>query len=143
METYTLNDDLKVFGSQVKSFPNGIKEAFEALMKTIPEGKNRSYLGLSQFANDGSILYYAAAEETFRGEGDKYNYDTYTIEKGDYLTEAVHDWRKKTNCIKDVFHEMMQNIRIDKNKPCVEWYKSDDEMFCMIKMEASKNSVAV
>ena len=45
----------------------------------------------------------------------------------------VRDWRKKTGCIKDVFHEMMQDNRFDGSKPCIEWYKNDEEMLCMLK----------
>jgi hypothetical protein len=37
-----------------------------------------------------------------------------------------------------VFHEIMRDGRVDKTKPCVEWYKNDDEMMCMIKQLTKK-----
>ncbi len=139
MEKYELKDNVKVFGIQVKTFPYGIEQAFDALFKMLPaESRMRSYCGISKFGKDGSILYYAAAEEIFNGEAEKYSCDRFIIEKGEYLTETIYDWYKKTDCIKDVFHILMQDTRIDKTKPCVEWYKSNDEMICMVKMVSSE-----
>ena len=42
MEKYFLKDDLKVFGRQVKKFPQGMEEAFDALVKMLPGGFDRS-----------------------------------------------------------------------------------------------------
>ena len=135
MEKYYLNNDLKVFGTQVKTFPEGIGAAFEALIKMLPDGPERQYYGISYMTKDGEIIYKATVLEKYEGEAKKYHCEISVIEKGEYLTEVIHDWRKKTDCIKDVFHDMMQDSRIDKSKPCVEWYKNSDEMFCMVKLK--------
>jgi hypothetical protein len=47
MEKYYLRDDLKVFGLEVKTFPAGIKAAFDSLMSMLDSGFNRSYYGIS------------------------------------------------------------------------------------------------
>jgi hypothetical protein len=57
-----------------------------------------------------------------------------TIEKGAYLAATVYDWMSKTDSIKDVFDALMKDKRVAMGVPCVEWYKSDDEMVCMMKM---------
>ena len=132
MEKYILTDDLRVFGVQVESFPNGIGEAFDSLIKMLPGGFNRSFYGIS-YMKDGAMVYIAAAEEKDKGEAQKYNCERYTVEKGEYLTETLKDWRKKTDCIGDMFHRMMRDSHVDKTKPCVEWYKNDDEMLCMVR----------
>lgn len=132
MDTYNLKDDKKVFGIRVTTFPIGIGEAFEALAQKISEGYDRAYYGLSQISND-QIIYIAAAEEKYEGEAKKYNYEAYTIEKGNYLIVIVRDWRKKINHIKDVFDEIMQDSNYDTTRPCIEWYKDDEEMWCMVK----------
>lgn len=139
METYSISHDLKVFGFRVKTFPMGIGEAFEELMKKLPPGDNRSYYGIS-YCVDKEIVYNATAEEKVEGEGGKYSYETFTIEKGEYITETIDNWQQKTHCIKDVFAEMMKDERIDNTKPviCVEWYKNMSEMLCMIKIEKQK-----
>lgn len=135
MELFDLTHDVKTFGFQVKTFPMGIGESFDALMKIIPEGKNRAYYGVSHFSEDGSIIYYALAEEVFDGEAQKYGDYTYTIEKGKYLTIQVKDWKKKVDSIKDVFAEIMKDDRADLDMPCIEWYMKTDEMLCMMKMK--------
>jgi predicted transcriptional regulator YdeE len=134
METYIQKNDLAVFGFQVKSFPEGIGEAFDLLIAMVPEGLSRSYYGLSYMNAEGKAVYIAAVEEINSGEAEKNNCDRYTIEKGEYFSVTVKDWRQKTDSIKDVFHDMMQGKNIDHTKPCVEWYKNDDEMCCMLKV---------
>ena len=134
METYTFENDVAVIGSKVSIFPMGISEAFGSLMAMLPHGKERRWCGISYLDGEGNIQYYTAAEELTGEEAQAYNLDKFTIEKGEYLKEKIVDWRSHTGCMKDVFHDMMKDGRIDKTKPCVEWYKDDNEMFCMIKM---------
>ena len=71
MEKYKLHNDVKVFGTQVRRLPPGIKEAFDSLIKILPDGLNRSYYGIGEFDKAGSILYYTSAQETFDGEAEK------------------------------------------------------------------------
>ena len=133
MEKFNLKNDIKVFALHVTSFPKGIDEAFDELIKKTGDcAGNRNYYGISEFKN-GKMYYYAAAEEKQEGEAEKLNYESYTIKGGEYFTETLKNWRTQTNCIKDIFSEMMQDNRVDKMKPCVEWYKNDEEMLCMVK----------
>ncbi len=134
MEKYILKHDLKVFGVQVKTFPLGIEEAFyELIKKTDDCAGERNYYGVSSIDHDGQIIYKAVAEEKYTNEAEKFNYEQTTIEKGEYFFTVLKDWSSKKHCIKDLFHEMMKDERVDKTKPCVEWYKNDDEMLCMVK----------
>lgn len=137
MEKYNLKNDVKVFGFQVKSFPNGIGEAFDKLIKILPQGDERPYYGISECTN-GNIFYLAAALETFDGEGKKYGYENYTIERGEYLTAPLIDWTTKTHCIKDVFKEIVKDERADNTKPAIEVYKNLKEMVCMVKIDPRK-----
>jgi hypothetical protein len=135
MQKLTFENDVKVFGIEVKSFPAGISEAFNELINATGDcAGERNYYGVSSMNNDGKIIYKAVAEEKFDGEAAKFNYDTSSIEKGEYLYEVLKQWRDKTACIKDFFHLMMQDENVDKMKPCVEWYKNDEEMLCMLKV---------
>jgi hypothetical protein len=131
MENYHISQDIHVFGRQVKSFPEGVGEAFDALVQTIPDGLKRSYFGISYMENE-KVVYIAAAEEKENGEAEKFNCTRYKIEKGDYLIVRLNGWRTKTDTIKDIFHEMMK-AEIDHTKPCVEWYFNDEQMLCMMK----------
>jgi hypothetical protein len=55
MEKYNLINNIKIFGVQVKTFPSGIGEAFDELVKMLG-GFNRSFYGISKF-NDGKMVY--------------------------------------------------------------------------------------
>ena len=132
MAVYKQPDDIKVIGIAVKTFPHGIKEAFDSLMKTL--GTERSYYGVSWMDERNNVIYYAMAAESFPGEEKLHGYESLIIEKGEYKTEAIYNWLSKTDSIKDIFHHLMGNDTPDKNHPCIEWYQSDDEMLCMIRV---------
>jgi len=131
MEIYHQQEDMVVFGVHVKTFPDGIKEAFESLMSLF--GKNRSYYGISWLDESDTVQYYSMVPEAFKDEASKYHYEKLIITKGEYHTETIYNWLSKLDSIKDIIHGLMPNNRPDKNHPCVEWYKSDVEMLCMIK----------
>jgi hypothetical protein len=133
MKKFKLDEDLTVFGVCVENFPVGVGEAFDRLVKEIPEGFARPYYGISWIGEDGKIVYYATALEKQEGEAEQYNCERHVIEKGDYLAVAVQDWRQKTHTIKDVFAGMLQGGCTGRERPCVEWYKNNDEMLCMLR----------
>jgi hypothetical protein len=131
MELYKQPEDIRVMGNQVKTFPTGIKEAFDSLMKNL--GAERPYYGVSWMDDAGTVQYFAMAAETDPGEAIKFGYERMTIEKGDYETEAVYNWQSNLACIKDVFHDLMGDTLSDKSRPCIEWYQSNEKMLCMIR----------
>lgn len=136
MEGYYLKSDLKVFGMQVKTFPFGVGEAFDSLIGRLPEGLNRSYYGIS-YITDKGVVYLAVTAERFEGEAAQYPFESFRIAKGNYRTVTVKDWSTKTDKIKDVFHEMLRDECPDADRPCVEWYKDDKEMMCMVRIDES------
>ncbi|RYE18518.1 MAG: hypothetical protein EOP45_14025, partial [Sphingobacteriaceae bacterium] len=128
MNLYKQTENFNLIGVEVKTFPKGIKEAFDGLVRTL--GSERAYYGVSWMDESDTVKYYALAREIFTDEGMQHNYELLTIEKGIYQTETVNDWISKTDCIKDVFHTLMATNKPDKNYPCIEWYKSNMEMLC-------------
>lgn len=140
METYTIPRDIKTIGVQVETFPMGVGEAFESLMNRLPQGRQRSYYGIS-YCDGDKVIYYAVAATMEEGEAEKLSYPiTFTIEKGEYITDSITNWQQNTACIKDVLGELMKDERVQGIKPmiCVEWYKNPQEMLCMIKMSTQK-----
>ena len=134
MDKLILEDDVKVFGIEVKTFPLGIGEAFnELIKKTGDTAGAREYYGISFMNDNGKMIYKAVAEEKYDGEAKEYNYEEDIIEKGTYYFEVLKDWRNNTQCIKDIFQEMIKDEQVNKTKPAIEWYKNDNEMLCMIK----------
>ncbi|HEY5825187.1 MAG TPA: hypothetical protein VIT44_12505 [Cyclobacteriaceae bacterium] len=137
IQNYKLIDTINVLGVPVTTFPHGIGDVFESLMRLLPDGSQRSYYGISNMEDD-HISYIAAAEEKNENEAKIYRCNRYVIESGKYLTIHVNEWRKKTDSIKDVFHELMQDPRTDKSKPCIEWYKNDEVMLCMMQVDKTQ-----
>ena len=134
MEKVHLNKDITVFGFEVKTFPNGIGDAFDKLVKKVPEGFGRDYYGISFRDADNNMVYLATALEKEHGEAEKYECDRYTIKKGEYVAETVWDWHKKTDLIKHVFERMFNSIQGTPTGPCIEWYKDNNEMLCMVRL---------
>jgi hypothetical protein len=93
MELYKQTGDVSLIGIAVKTSPQGIKEAFDSLMKTV--GTERSYYGVSWMDEGNNVIYYAMATESFAGEAKLHGYESLVIQKGDYKTEAVHNWLSK------------------------------------------------
>jgi hypothetical protein len=131
MDLLTIATPLKLFGNRVTTFPNGLTEAFNGLASNFAEGLDRDYYGISR-CPDGEIEYYAMTpiegEEASQLKG-----DTFVIEPGVYLAESLSDWRSKTRQINGIFSRLLDDARVDKESPAVEWYKNDKEMVCMIK----------
>ena len=141
MDKLTVKNNLSVLGFQVKTFPDGIGEAFDSLMNMVPDGLDRSYYGISYMKGD-EVIYYAAVAENYPGEAEKYNCSRYVIEKGEYVTTTIKDWKKKTHTIKDVFGEMMKENCPDFDRPAIEWYINDSEMLCMIRIAQAEGVAA-
>ena len=142
MYVYTIPEDIEVFGKAVKEFPAGITETFSELISMLPANDARPYYAINE-CSDGKFKYIATALETYAGEADKYNYDEYTIEAGDYLCKSVKDWRTKTASIKNVFEDLGKNDLADTAKPLIELYKDENEMLCLVKTKAEADVFAL
>ncbi|MES2276930.1 MAG: transcriptional regulator [Bacteroidota bacterium] len=138
MELYKLQHDIKVFCVEAKSFPKGIKEAFDGLSNVAPSLEGRHIFGISKPGWDGVIRYRAAASENFEGEGTQLGCPIFTIEKGTYMGETLMDWQQNEMLIMSIFNRLVADKRLDGSAHCIEWYKSPDELLCMVLMRADK-----
>ena len=133
METYTLKQDVRVFCVEAESFPKGIKAAFDKL-NGVTDMQDRNIFGISKPYN-GSIRYRAAAKEKFEGEGTQLGYPTFTIEAGNYLGETLNNWQQNEMLIMSIFNRLIADKRLDGSAHCIEWYKSDTELLCLVLMK--------
>jgi hypothetical protein len=131
METIRLNEPVNVIGFPVKTFPMGISEAFDKLTEML--GFNRPYYGLSKMSSAG-VMYIAAALKKSVNEKSTFKLEEYTIPKGEYAVRIIKDWKRNLSAIPHVFGDLLKTEGIDDAVPCVEWYKNDDEMLCMVKL---------
>ena len=133
METFILEEDIKVFTMSAQSFPDGILEAHQKLHGIVPFSTERRYFGISR-PERGVITYKAAAEE-LEGEKGKYELDPLIIKKGRYISLVISGYMKDEQAIAKAFEKLLEYPDIDPNGYCVEWYISDDDVRCMIRLE--------
>ena len=134
MEIYQIKNDIKVFCTTAKSFPQGIKDAFLTLEKMLSK-EGRTFYGISYYSKECDIIYKAAVSENIEGEADILGFEKYTINNGAYLTKTILDWMNNIPAIGAAFKDLMNDERTVEKADCIEWYKSDKELVCMIKMK--------
>ena len=127
---------MEIFCITAKSFPYEIKQAFGLLISLLPSIEDRTFFGIAYQSKEGDMIYKAAVLESFKGEAEKLGCEKFTIEKGEYLTETLKDWKKDESRIGLTFRKFAEST-YNATFPCVEWYKGDDVM-CMVKLDQSK-----
>jgi hypothetical protein len=138
MEIFTLKEDMRVFGVTARSFPYEIKQAFAELISMLKGIDGRLFFGVSYQNEMGDMVYKAAVLESFDGEADQLGCPRFTIEKGDYLSERLKDWKMDEARIGLTFKKFSES-KYAATFPCVEWYQGDD-VICMVKLEMSEKS---
>lgn len=141
MELYQVKQDVKVICVEATSFPKGIKAAFDRLNNMVPDMDGRHVFGISKPQN-GIIRYRAAASEKQDGEGTALGYPTFTIPAGIYLGEALQNWQQNEMMIMSIFNRLIADKRLDGSAHCIEWYKSNTELLCMVLMRNDLVTVA-
>jgi hypothetical protein len=138
MESYELVKDIMVMYVPAASFPEGISAAFENLENRLPTKTGRTLFGISWPDKNGKILYKAAIEEKYKGEGEKYGLDTFTIKKGIYTSELIKNYKKDLSQIGATFQKLLKHPELDTNACCLEWYKTSDDVLCLVKLNLVK-----
>ena len=138
MEIFFLSEDVKVFYLTAESFPAGVLAAFQKLHSLIPDSLGRTTFGISHADKNGNIIYKAAVEESFEGEGEKPGCEMFVIKKGEYISITIKDIMKDIPSIGKAFKGLLSDQRIDPNGACVEKYLNANDVQCMIKLADQK-----
>lgn len=132
METIMLDRDIDVFYVTARSFPEGIMEAHTKLHELVPFSADRKFFGISRPEN-GPIVYKAAAEELYPGEAEKFHCDKMVLKKGKYVGLTLKDYTKENDS--RAFKKILDLPNLDPNGYCVEWYLTDNEVKCIVKVQ--------
>lgn len=132
MEQYILDKDLSLFYVTATSFPLGVGGAFDKLRSLLPEGDDRIFYGISRPEGNGGIVYRAAAEEAYPGEGLEKGCETFLVRKGTYLSEYLTDWKKDESSVGRTFHKLLDQPGLDPNGYCLEIYPNDKDVRCLV-----------
>ena len=135
MEKYFLNTDIHVFYVQANSFPDDIKPAFDKLHSLIKMTTNRRFFGISYLEKPGKIIYRAAVEEDYPGEGKSLGCESFTIRKGEYINQYIQDFMKDIQVIGKTFEQLLKFPDIDPNGYCLELYEGMVNVRCLVPLK--------
>ena len=117
------------------SFPDGIQAAYQKLHSLIGSPDGRKFFGISYPETPSKIIYKAAVEERYPGEGEQLGCETFVIKKGHYISIYIKDFMKDIPKIGQSFQELLADQRIDPNGCCVEEYINDKDVRCMVRLK--------
>lgn len=138
METYDLEQDIKVFYVQAESFPEGIKPAFDKLHSLLKSHTGRNFFGISYPERPGKIIYRAAVEESYNGEAEELSCPTFTIKKGKYIGVYIKDFMKNIPAIGNAFQQLLQDPQIDPAGYCLEIYEGMANVKCLVPLKTDQ-----
>jgi len=132
MENYRIKEDFDVMFVEAKSFPDGIEEAFRELEAALPKNEKRKFFGISYMVENGNIIYRAAAEESYPGESEKLKLHSFTVRKGNYISEIITNWRNNVSLIGSTFQKMLEQQNIKPDGYCLEIYINETDVQCLV-----------
>jgi len=135
MGSIFLEKDIKVFYVTATSFPEGIQGSYQKLHSLIGSPTGRKFFGISYPETPSKIIYKAAVEESYPGEGEKLGCETLVIKKGQYISIYIKDFMKDIPKIGQSFQELLADERIDPKGCCVEEYINDKDVRCMVRLK--------
>jgi hypothetical protein len=138
MEKYKIPEDIEVFYVTATSFPDGILPAHQKLHEMLSSVEGRNSYGISAPGKDGVIIYKAAVEATYPGEGETLGCKTFIITKGEYISILLRDYQKDVQSISRAFKELIADDRIDPQGACVEMYLGEKDVRCMVRLAPHK-----
>lgn len=132
---HIIEKDIPVLCATVKTFPDGIMEAYDQIEKAFPDRKGRLFYGLSKPNLQGIIVYKAAIEQKSDEEAEKFGLEKFIIPAGTYVYEDVVDFSfNPSEMIGGAFRRLLSDARIDPTAWCIETHTGDDTVRCMVRI---------
>lgn len=136
MEIFKIENDFTLMYVEAASFPDGIEEAYKKLEAVLTEDEKRKLFGISYGGENGNIVYKAAAEESYPGESEKYQLNSFTVRKGNFISETITNWRNNVSLIGSTFQKMLQQHNIKPDGYCLEIYINETDVQCLVPLAA-------
>ncbi len=136
MKKFIVEKDIHLLCVTASSFPEGVQKAHNTLRETVPHVEGRNFYGVSRPNQQGTIVYKAAAEQTYACEAEQLKYEALTLKKGNYSGKIIRNFHSDARQIGEVFQQLIANPKIDPNGFCVEWYINENDVQCMVRLIA-------
>jgi hypothetical protein len=136
MKEIQLPEDIKLLLVKAKSFPDAVVQAYQELERAIVQPAGRSFYGISRGSEDGGVLYWAGV----RPLGDEertLGLEQFTVRRGTYVAETLSNWRGKEHILGETFRKLYSDPRVDPMGSCVEWYRDNGDVTCMVRIISS------
>ncbi|MEZ5003957.1 MAG: hypothetical protein R2730_13090 [Chitinophagales bacterium] len=134
MTTVVLPNDIHLLCVIAKTFPDGVKQAFDQLYQQVPNAQERTCYGIYE-EQEGKITYRAALAAQTLDEAQNLNMESYVVVKGSYARETIQDWPANIPTIGATFCKMLENEKIDKESPSIEAYQPNDVLHCLLRLK--------
>lgn len=137
IEKWEQTHDVILMVEQAHDFGKGIGEAYLRLAEKIHKpNQKRDCYGI--IVNDGEAMQYNAGfTEIYEGEASENSISTMQISKGVYYAIRVSDWNQNLLQIGPTFDQLLKSGRVDTSAPCIEFYRTEQELICMVKAKDS------
>ncbi len=133
IESYGIEENITLIVEKAEDFGKGIGEAFVRLAEKLEnKGESRDCYGLV-LKEENAMTYYAAFTELYIGEATEKKMPTRVIEHGTYLSILINDWNQNLMHIGPTFAQLLKSGRVETSQPCIEFYRTEKEMLCMVK----------
>ena len=135
MKTIQIPEDIPLVCVKASSFPDGVMDAHRKLHSLISHDKPRRNYSVSYMGRNGEIDYMAGSEIIEAKDNTLPGTEKFTVRKGDYISEPIHNYMQNIPAIGQTFQQMLKRTDIDPNGYCLEHYLDDKTVVCMVPLE--------
>ena len=135
---------LRLITRKSQSFPDGNREAFNAIESRLDSMKGRKFYALVFEVGD-TIEYFAGLipeseeeERRFTSEG----FGVSEVEAGTWARAKLENWESKIDQIGPTIGSMIAEFGYDPSKPQIEFYRSRAELHLLVPVPTSKDSIS-
>ncbi|BAZ04308.1 hypothetical protein [Calothrix sp. NIES-3974] len=130
----TMLEAIKVVFVESANGPEGAGEAFKKLESRLSSLKGRKFYGTFQYPNGP---YRACLALEADDDPDLLGLETWMIPGGKYAREKIENWSERLWEIPQVFSVLSQTYqgRVDPDRPRIEFYKSQKELFLLLPIQ--------
>ena len=104
----------------------GSVQAFERLEKPLPTLRHRKFFGT--YLPETDTYRACVAIDISSDRPRQWGFKITEIPGGKYLQSRVKNWVGREELIGKTFHEMMKQVKLDENRPSIEYYRSQKEL---------------
>jgi hypothetical protein len=130
---YVIENDIELMVEKSNDFGQDIAQSFVRLAEKIGhQNEKRDCYGLIT-KSEMKTIYYAGFTQVNPNEAKDKNIETMNLPKGNYQSILIENWNQKLLEIGPTFDQILKSGKVDTMSPCIEFYKSESELICMVK----------